>query len=313
MNHLIILLGALCLGACSSTPKKEASAEQKEDAFSPEIQQEFAWIENADFAEVAEAPFLATNDKFEESFSDNDSLAQESIARLPQPKIEDAIDSDDVVTKLSGLCHAKKFAEAFQLVAKQHRRYRKHPAFWNQVGTCHLSKRDLRSAIVFYNKSRELDSKYAPPLNNLGVIYQVRGSLQKAALAYKEASKLNQLSLTPLFNLAQLQLRGGQVEPALYAFQALVKKNDDDVDAVAGFATALMIRGDIEQANRVYDRLSSESLKNPAYGVNYALSLKLAGNNDKARQVLASVASTPDQGMIAYYNKVKNFVYQGGL
>ncbi len=299
------------LSACASSDKKKDAAEEAGDAISPEIQQEFSWIENADFQETEAASFAPANDKFEESFADEDSLAKESIARLPAPKIEDAIDSDDIVTKLSGLCHAKKFDEAFQLVQKQHRRYRRHPAFWNQVGTCHLAKRDFRSAIVFYNKSRELDNKYAPPLNNLGVIYQVRGHLQKAALAYTEASKLNQLSLTPVFNLAQLQLRGGQVEKALFAFQALIKRNDEDVDALAGFAAALLIRGDMAQATKVYDRLSSEALKNPSYGINYALALKLTGEENKARKVLANVASTPDQSMIAYYNKVKTFVYQG--
>lgn len=314
MNKITLLLvSLLILGGCSSDSKKTSDAQEqvREDAISPEIQQEFAWIENADFQEVAAEPYVATQDKFEGSLSREDALSQESIARLPAPKIEDAIDSDNVVTKLAGLCHAKKFPEAFQLVEKQHRKYRKHPAFWNQVGTCHLGKRDLRSAIVFYNKSRELDAKYAPPLNNLGVIYQARGSLQKAALAYKEASKLNQLSLTPIFNLAQLQLRGGQVENAILAFQALVKRNDEDADALAGFATALLIRGDSAQSARVFDRLPSQSQKNPAYGTNYALALKLSGNDAKAREVLSNVTSTPDQALIAYYNKVKGFVYQG--
>tara|TARA_R110000868_G_scaffold153058_1_gene378358 strand:- start:3945 stop:4895 length:951 start_codon:yes stop_codon:yes gene_type:complete len=313
MKFLILpALVCLFIVGCSSSSKKSDSAQTPQDeVISPEIQQEFGWIENSDFVEEQTMAYNPADDKFEGSLSSADSLSQESIARLPAPKIEDAIDSNDIVTKLAGLCHARKFSEAFQVVQKVHRKYRKHPAFWNQVGTCHLGKRDYRSAILFYNKSRELDSKYAPPLNNLGVIYQSRGSIQKAYLAYKEAAKLNPLSLTPIFNLAQLQLFGGQVEDALVAFQALVKRNDDDNDALAGFATALLIRGDTAQAVRVYDRLSDEAKQNPSYGTNFALAQKLSGDENGARSTISRIASTPDQNLIAYYNKVKSFVYQG--
>lgn len=311
VNFLIFSL-LLLISACSGNSKKsQEQSNVNDETISPEIQQEFGWIENSDFVEEETTNYNPAEDKFEGGIASHDSLSQESIARLPAPKIEDAIDSSDVVTKLSGLCHGRKFDEAFQLIQKVHRKFRKHPGFWNQVGTCHFSKKDYRSAILFYNKSRELDAKYAPPLNNLGVIYQVRGSLQKAYLAYKEAAKINPLSLTPLFNLAQLQLKGGQVENSLLAFQALIKKNDEDVDALAGFATALFIRGDAEQAVRVYDRLPNDAQKNPSYGTNYALALKIVGQENKARDILSQVTSTPDQSLINYYNKVKNFVYQG--
>lgn len=314
MKFLLINLFAIILFSSCSSDSKKITPEQaaQNEAISPEIQQEFNWIENADFAEVAPETYIATEDKFEGSLSSQDSLSQESIARLPAPKIEDAIDSSDVTTKLAGLCHANRFNDAFLLVKKQFRKFKKHPGFWNQVGTCYLGKKDYRSAILFYNKSREIDSKYSPPLNNLGVIYQIRGSKAKAYLAYKEASKLNPLSLTPLFNLAQLQLQGGQVDNAIIAFQALVKKNDDDADALAGFATALFIRGDTEQAIRVYDRLPGDALSHPSYGTNYALALKLNGKEDKAREILSKVSSTPSRELIDYYNKVKAFVYQGG-
>lgn len=313
MNKILKLFLVLMIAsACSSSDKKSDDQQKvRDDAVSPEIQQEFSWIENADFKEVEAQPYVATDDKFEGSISNQDSLSNESIARVPAPKIESVIDSNDIVTKLSALCHTNKFSDAFLVVQKEHRKFKRHPAFWNQVGTCYLLKKDYRSAIVFYNKAREIDSKYAPPLNNLGVIYQMRGSLQKAALAYKEASKLNALSLTPIFNLAQLQLRGGQVESAIVAFQALVKRNDEDVDALAGFATALLIRGDVAQSVRVYERLNDSVIKKPSYGTNYAVALKLAGQENKARSVLSQVTSTPNQNEIGYYNQVKNFVYQG--
>ena len=309
MKYLIfILLFAGCAGSGDKVSNENGVV--RDETISPEIQKEFDWIENSNFVEESAAPFVASNDQFEGSLARADALSTESIARLPAPKIESAIESDDVITKLAGLCHGNKFEEAFSLVQKQHRKYRRHPAFWNQVGTCHLGKRDYRSAILFYNKAREFDAKYAPPLNNLGVVYQIRGSLQKAALAYKEATKVNPLSVTPIYNLAQLQLAGGQVESAILAFQALVKCNDEDVDALAGFATALLIRGDIEQSVRVFDRLPSNARQSPVYGTNYALSLKLTGNDAKAREILSQVASSPDQNVIAYYNKVKNYIYQ---
>lgn len=310
---LNIFILILLLGACSSSDKsssESAAAQVRDETISPEIEQEFSWIENADFKEEEVEPYVAKEDKFEGSIASQDSLSTESIARLPPPKIEVAIDSNNIVTKLSGLCHANKFPEAFQLIQKSHRKFKQNPAFWNQVGTCHLRKKDYRSAILFYNKAREFDAKYAPALNNLGVIYQIRGSTQKAALAYKEATKLNPLSVTPIFNLAQLQLSGGQLEGALFAFQALVKRNDEDVDALAGFATALLIRGDAAQSVRVFERLPGNAKSSPTYGTNYALALKLSGNDAKAREVLSQVASTPNQEMIAYYNKVKSFIYQ---
>ena len=84
---------------------------------------------------------------------------------------------------------------------------------------------------MFYNKSRDLDAKYIPPVNNLGVVYQKQGKFQKALAAFKLASDLNNFSITPTYNLAQLYLQFGNVGKSLPVFQALYKKSPNDISA----------------------------------------------------------------------------------
>ena len=300
--HLFLLIFAF---GCSS------SSINKGDGISAAVESEFSWIENKDFIKRRQVLYISEEDKFEENLSEIDSLARESIDRLPRGEIGDVIDSTNVITKLSGLCHARKMNRAYKLIEKENRRFKKNPSFWNQVGTCHLLRGNFRAARLFYDTARDYKKNFAPAINNIGVIQHHRGNLKRAFSAYKKATNANRLSLTPSFNLAQLQLQGGQTEKALATFRALVRRNGRDKDALLGYANALLIKGDAVNAAKLFNRLPSSMQKIASVATNFSLALKISGKQSMARRILSRAREPSDERQMEYFNQVKDFIYKG--
>jgi len=146
--------------------------------------------------------------------------------------------------------------------------------------------------ILFYNKSRDLDAKFIPPVNNLGVVYQKQGKFQKALAAFKLASDLNNFSVTPTYNLAHLYLKFGTIGKALPIFQGLYKKSPNDQDLSAALATSLLIKGDYQAAADVYAKFSKAALATPYIGLNYALTLKYLNRPKDAQTVFSNINNT---------------------
>ena len=264
LYSLILLLCA----SCGSSSKKEKKQEQKN--------QEFAWIENNDFEAGETVKYDETNDLFGGDESEYDSLSTESIARLPEFKLESVATREDSISKVISLCYQRKFKEASSVMDNLFKKYKNHPAYWNQVGTCYFLQGNMRGALLYYNKSRSLNKNYAPPINNLGVIYQREGREQKALLAFKKASELNSFSLTPIFNLSQMYLKYGFTDMARSLLVALEKKNSKDNDVINSLAVSYMIEGKFQEALKWYEKISRNLYSRYDVGINYALTLKLA-------------------------------------
>jgi tetratricopeptide (TPR) repeat protein len=215
--------------------------------------------------------------------------------------------TDDPITKMNIKCYQGKFDEALKIADDEYMRFKANTSYWNQLGTCYFLKSDYAKAILFYNKSRDLDSKYIPPVNNLGVVYQAQGRFQKALSAFKLAGDLNNFSVTPTYNLAQLYLRFGTVGKALPIFQGLQKRSPKDTDVGSALASANLIKGDYQAAVDIYSRFDKEILAMPSVGLNYALALKLLNRPIDAQTVLGNVAS--GNGAISEYaQKVEKFI-----
>ncbi|MBC7714330.1 MAG: tetratricopeptide repeat protein [Rhizobacter sp.] len=300
----------ILLAACSTettTPSREIASSQRAISSAEE---DFSWVEKLDFDKKTEEKYRSDKDEFDFSSSDESAhaLIKESIASLPAAKLEEtATKTDDPIMKMNIKCYQGKFDEALKIADDQYVKYRSNTSYWNQLGTCYFLKSDYAKAILFYNKSRDLDSKYIPPVNNLGVVYQKQGKFQKALAAFKLAADLNTFSVTPTYNLAQLYLRFGTVGKALPIFQGLLKRSPKDTEVGSALASANLIKGDYQAAVDIYSRFDKATLAMPSVGLNYAVALKLLNRPIDAQTVLGNV--TASMGAISEYaQKVDKFI-----
>ncbi len=204
-------------------------------------------------------------------------------------------------------CGENKFDEAFKLADELYLKNKNNAAYWNQLASCYYFKNDSAKAILFYNKSRDLDAKSAAPVNNLGVVYQKQGRAQKALGAFKKASEMNTFSMTASYNMAQLFLRYGTVGKSLPVFEALAKKNPQDIEYNSAMASAALIKGDSAIALAIYSSMPKEIFSKPQFGLNYAVSLKFAGKSEESLSLLMTITNSTGE-LKEYAQKVENYI-----
>jgi tetratricopeptide (TPR) repeat protein len=279
MKNILVLCLVFLLWGCGSSDKKSSVLKANGSGYD--------WLKNSDFDKVKEVKYRKKGDRFSlEDDVDDDALISESIARAPKGPLSRLEDSDSPLNNAIGLCHSGKFKEAHVKFDESYRKYKKHPTYWNQIGSCYFLSGDMRKALLYYNKARGLDEKYSPAINNLGAIYLREGKEQKALTAFKKASDLNRGSLTPLFNISQLYLQYNFYSAAEKALNVLARKNPNDPDVLKGLAIARLGQGKHQNSLALFKKLSSKILTNPYIGLNYALALKLNNKNDDAKEAL---------------------------
>lgn len=298
MKKILPLL--LILAACSSNPKNRTLSSDGE----------FGWIDELDFSETPTQGYVKSSDEFtgREVNEKENALSKESIALLSNAKLENFLDKNsDELIKITTNCYLSQFEKAFELADNLYSKYKGNTAYWNQVGTCYYLNGDYAKAILFYNKSRDLDKKYVPAVNNLGVVYEKQGKHEKALAAYRQASDLNNFAVTPTYNLAQLYLKYGTVGKAFPIFNGLHKRSPNDVDVASALATAHLLRGEYQNALDIYSKMNKSDTSAPEIALNYAVTLKYLGKTQEAREVLNNMG-TPLGTILDYSKRVDEFV-----
>jgi tetratricopeptide (TPR) repeat protein len=300
----------LVLASCSShqiqQPSRYVAAETTKE-------EDFSWVEKLDFDKKTEAKYSADKDEFNVSGGEENShaLVKESLSVLSGARLDETLTkTDDPIVKMNVKCLQSKFDEALKLADDLYTQYKSNTSYWNQLGSCYYLKNDYAKAILFYNKSRDLDPKFVPPVNNLGVVYQKQGKFQKALAAYKLAADLNAFTVTPTYNLAQLYLKFGTVGKALPIFQGLFKRSPDDMDVASSLASSLLIRGDYQAAADLYGKMDKGLLAKPGIGLNYSVVLKLLNRPMDAKTVLDNVTAVSNEGrdLKEYAQRVDKFI-----
>ncbi|MCK5884118.1 MAG: hypothetical protein KAG61_10530 [Bacteriovoracaceae bacterium] len=295
-NILILLVIVLMAVSCASTPKEE----KKGDLLSE--------IENIDFMPKKAVPYVARADAFKGEISRYDSISNESVNRLPQPKLEKMEDPKDPINSGISLCYRGMYQRAFKVFDNAYERYKTHPGYWNQVGSCYLIKKDYRKALLYYNKALGVQSKYAPAINNFGVLYLRQGKDQLAIEAFKKASKINSFSLTPMFNLAHLYLKYGALNKAYNILHVLYKKNKNDVDVLSALGSYNLMLGNAKNAVGFFKKIDESHLKRADIALNYAYALKKIGNTGDAKNIIKNLRTKDLEGYQNYYLSVKKYV-----
>ena len=306
MKKISTLIFLIILASCSSntTNRKYASDEQLK------LEDNYNWVDSLDFDKKAETKYKADSDEFNTKKSDEQAnvLVKESISTLPAPRLDEQLkDSEDPLSKIVIKCYQNKYDEAFQIVDQIYSQFKNNTSYWNQVGTCYYLKGDYSKAVLFYNKSRDLDSKFAPPVNNLGVVYQKQGRYQKALSAFKKASELNSFSITPSFNLARLYLQFGIITKAEPIITGLGKRNSNDPQVMNALATVNLIKNNYSEAINIYSALPKDFLARPEVALNYGLALKFAKKNDEAKTAISNLSEISGE-LKTYASKVETFI-----
>lgn len=306
MKKLIPLL--FILSACATNNatsyRKNASDE------TVKLDDDYSWVDQLNFDKKTETKYQAEKDEFNiSSEEDSHALIKESLLNLTSVRLEETlIKTDDILTKMSVKCYQGKFEEAFKLADDGYSQYKNNTSYWNQLGTCYYLKADNAKAILFYNKSRDLDAKFSPPVNNLGVVYVKQEKFQKALAAFKKASELSTFSVTPNYNLAQLYLRFGTIGKALPIFQGLQKKSPKDLEVSSAIASANLLKGDYASAISTYESIDKASLTKPSIGLNYAVALKLSNRKADAQTALGNVSNAIGSDLKDYAQRVEKFI-----
>jgi Flp pilus assembly protein TadD len=273
-------------------------------------QEDLKWINQVRFDKKPEVKYNSAKDEFS-NLSDDSTLviSKESLFSLPSAKLDEIYaKTNEPIVKMNTKCYQSKFDEALKIADDIYWQYKNNPSYWNQMGTCFFLNSDFSKAILYYNKARDLDSKFAPAVNNLGVVYVKQAKFQKALSAFRKALDINSFSVTPNYNLAWLYLRFGMSSKALPILQSLQKRSPKDVDVSAALASAYLISGDAASAVGIYASLEKTTLQRPWNALNYAVALKLMNKSSDAQNMLTSVSGIERADLKSYLQKVEKFV-----
>jgi tetratricopeptide (TPR) repeat protein len=306
MKKLLPLI--LLLSACASSPDnnyRKGAAEENTKA-----EEDYSWVDQLNFDKKTETKYQSDKDEFDISSEESShALVKESLANLSAVRLEETLTkNDDVLTKMNIECYQNKFDQALKIADDVYSQYKNNTSYWNQLGTCYYLKADYAKAILFYNKSRDLDSKFVPPVNNLGVVYSKLGKFQKALAAFKKAADMGTFSVTPTYNLAQLYLRFGTVGKALPIFQGLQKKSPKDIEVNSALASANLLKGELATAIQIYSVMDKDTLAKPNIGLNYAVALKLSNRPVDALTVFGNVTASSSVDIKEYAQRVEKFI-----
>lgn len=306
MKKLLSLM--VILSACTHSPSNIYRKNANDETRMPE--EDYSWVEQLNFDKKVEKNYQAGKDEFDVSPEESGrALVKESLANLPSARLEEVLNkSDDALVKMDIMCYQNKFDDALKIADEIYGEYKNNTSYWNQLGTCYYLKTDYAKAILFYNKSRDLDAKFVPPVNNLGVVYNKLGKFQKALTAFKKASEMSSFSATPNYNLAQLYLRFGTVGKAFPIFQQLQKKSPKDIEVNSALASANLLKGEIATAIQIYSEIDKDSLTKPDIGLNYAVALKLANRQMEAQTVFGNITSSSNADIKEYARRVEKFI-----
>lgn len=303
VKNNLLLFSILIISACSHapvTPKASVPHEiTDKEIFSAEG---LEMLSNDDFKVPAQVPFNPKLDSYISNMPIDKETLDHNIEKIPEN-----VDSDEL-GNLVKLCYQKDFSNALDKFNKIYRKYQKNPSYFNQVGTCYYLKNDRRMSLVFYNRARDLDSKYAPAINNVGVLLLKDGKTQKALEAFKKARELKPFSKTPSYNLGHLYLKFGLVNESMEIFKSLRSEHPDDVEVINGLAHAYLLKGDLEGALGLWEILDEKFIKEPRFGLSYSLALKINKQDENSKTVYLSLDRSKLAGLENYYNNVGKYI-----
>jgi len=271
------------------------------------IEEDYKWVDDIKFSSKEEG---VSKNKDEINFkvqNDDNVLSSESM-NVNILESEQVNKIEDGLSKIVFSCYKNDFETAFKAMDEVYSSFKNNASYWNQVGTCYYLKNDFSKATLFYNKARDLDSKFVAPINNLGVLYLKTNKPQKALAAFEKASEMSTFSITPNLNLAKVYLKYGMNVKSLRILQGLYKKNSQDQFVGALYANSLVINKEFDSAAKIFSKLNANVKNKIENSLNYSLALKMIGKKAEANDLFSSIAPPSSGIQLDYYNKLASII-----
>lgn len=290
LNYLLFIF--IFVG-CSSSSKKKADP----------IEDKYA---NVKFEKVQEKKLDGTFSYSDKATNSRKFLEDVSASRVYQNFDEDDFEKDPI-SNIAYSCYKNNRKKFEVLVRKHSRSYEKHPGFWNQVGICYLLFKQERKALLFFNKSTNIDNSFLPAQVNVYYYYLLRGELQRSIVVLERLLKKYPNNKVVKFNLATLLLDNHINLNAKNMFESLLELDADDPDLNGAIGTAYYFLGDYSLAGQYFSKISDDNLKDPLWGINYARVLLKLKQNEKAKNYFYKV-NQEDSKYDAYFKATKPLV-----
>jgi protein O-mannosyl-transferase len=139
-----------------------------------------------------------------------------------------------------------------------------YPSFsepWAQLGVIYYKKKDLDSAMYFYNKALEVAPFIATIHNNVGTLYFERKMYNEAIAAFAKATQLDPSYSEAWCNLGSAYGTLGQFDAAIQNFQESIKWDPNNAMATKFLGITYQSKGDVLNAKIYLDKAAQLGMK----------------------------------------------------
>ncbi len=132
---------------------------------------------------------------------------------------------------------------------------------WAQLGVAYAKKKDLDSAMYFYNKALDVAPYIATIHNNVGTVYFETGKYNEAIAAFNKATQLDPNYSEAWCNLGSAYGTLGQMDPAIQNFLQAVNTDPNNAMALKFLGITYQNKGDAANAKFYLDKAAQLGMK----------------------------------------------------
>jgi tetratricopeptide (TPR) repeat protein len=246
------------------------------------------------YADIDEVPESSNIDELDNSFKKRPEeikyiASLDFVADFENSLDREVLASDShpngFINDILYLCKNDEIEKGLQKADTQYYQFKGHPDYWNAVGICYYGQNQYRKALLYFQKSIDIDPNYAPAINSFGMVYFAQNKINKAYEAFFAASKKSPGSLVPRLNLAQILMVFGHYNKA-----EILLANLPEILQVQSLRLIINFYSkDKNNSIKAIEKLWSSNSSDPVMGLNYSIILANRGDRSLARKVLKSL------------------------
>lgn len=199
-------------------------------------------------------------------WKDNMSLYESGIVSAPNSTrthfyLGNAICKPEYYEKFPKADFEKIFARGISELKKSAEIYPQFSEPWAQLGVAYYKKKNLDSAMYFYNKALDVAPYIATTHNNVGTVYFERGKYNEAMAAFAKATQLDPNYSEAWCNLGSVYGTLGQLDPAIQNFLEAIKHDPNNAMATKFLGITYKSKGDNYNAQLYLDKAAKMGMK----------------------------------------------------
>lgn len=200
------------------------------------------------------------------AWHDNISLYESGIVSAPNSTrthfyLGNAICKPEYYEKFPKPEQAKILARGIDELKKSAQIYPQFSEPWAQLGVAYAKKKDLDSAMYFYNKALDVAPYIATIHNNVGTVYFETGKYNEAIAAFGKATQLDPNYSEAWCNLGSAYGTLGQLDLAIQNFLQAVQTDPNNAMATKFLGITYQSKGDTYNAKLYLDKAAQLGMK----------------------------------------------------